>query len=175
MPPAGHGEPRQSPKMPPRHPVASFQHATVPVHGGEDIASGCSFDYFTAIAVRCRQQALVAAALGAVLGCAPPSAPHVRCRRGSGEMHGKNEDGSLHHIPTRLSVPKHGAREQPLHAELELSGSRACFPYSSSWSLLCDRSSGMIAESRICGRNHTATGTVGAPILRVGSYLYRRV
>ena len=30
--------------------------------------------------------------------------------------------------------------------------------YSSSWSLLCDRSSGMIAESRICGRNHTATG-----------------
>ena len=115
--------------MPPRHPVASFQHATVPVHGGEDIASGCSFDYFTAIAVRCRQQALVVAALGAVLGCAPPSAPHVRCRRGSGEMHGENEDGSLHHIPTRLSVPKHGAREQPLHAELELSGSATLFPY----------------------------------------------
>ena len=114
--------------MPPRHPVASFQHATVPVHGGESIAPGCSFDYFTAIAVRCRQQALVAAALGAVLGCAPPSAPHVRCRRGSGEMHGENEDGSLHHIPTRLSVPKYGAREQPLHAELELLGSRAHIP-----------------------------------------------
>ena len=130
--------------MPPRHPVASFQHATVPVHGGEDIASGYSFDYFTAIAVRCRQQALVAAALGAVLGCAPPSAPHVRCRRGSGEMHGKNEDGSLHHIPTRLSVPKHGAREQPLHAELEYAGSRARIPTIPCWSPLYCRSAGRV-------------------------------
>ena len=152
--------------MPPRHPVASFQHATVPVHGGEDIASGYSFDYFTAIAVRCRQQALVAAALGAVLGCAPPSAPHVRCRRGPGEMHGKNEDGSLHHIPTRLSVPKRGAREQPLHAEPEYVGPRTHIPTIPCWSPLYCRSAGRIIIRVVQPYAQSSVGRSTCPALR---------